>query len=167
MPQLFKQNELDYRKDKNPHPKFNLLTAMPRLFSKANSKHLYFDMRKLTPGQYSFPYHFHHNSEELFVIHTGSVSLRTPNGIQILNPGDIVFFEIGESGSHQLYNHGTEACIYLDIRTNLGLDISEYPDSQKVNIIPLKQIYKKETNVGYHEGEDEVEDFWKGLSDNN
>ncbi len=49
--------------------------------------------------------------------------------------GDIVFFEIGPEGAHQLYNHTGEPCRYLDIRTEAGLDICEYPDSDKINII--------------------------------
>jgi len=33
------------------------------------------------------------------------------------NQGDIIFFETGESGTHQLYNHTSIPCRYLDVKT--------------------------------------------------
>ena len=161
MPNIFRQNELNYKESNNPHEHFNMLTATPRLFDDVDARHLMFDMRMLPSGQYSFPYHFHHNAEELFVILSGTATLRTPNGKQKVSSGDILFFEMGESGAHQLYNHGTESCVYLDIRTNAGFDVSEYPDSGKVNIIPKREIFKKGENRAYFDGEDNVEEFWK------
>lgn len=163
MSKIFKQSELEYLESSYPHKNFNLLTASPRLFQEVESKHLIFDMRMLPAGQFSFPYHFHHNAEEVFVILSGAATLRTPEGLQKVEAGDILFFEIGESGSHQLYNHTTESCIYLDFRTNVGFDVSEYPDSKKVNIIQAKDIFKKGEKAEYHEGEDAIEHVWKGL----
>jgi uncharacterized cupin superfamily protein len=45
------------------------------------------------------------------------MTLRTPDGLEALTTGDVVFFEMGESGAHQFYNHSLEPCTYLDIRT--------------------------------------------------
>ena len=61
--------------------------------------------------------------------------LRTPDGFAEVNKNDVIFFEKGPSGAHQLYNHSDSAQVYLDIRTTVGVDICEYPDSNKINIL--------------------------------
>ncbi|MNP43390.1 hypothetical protein D3C76_1372070 [compost metagenome] len=73
--------------------------------------------------------------------------LRTPDGYTELGEGDIAFFEIGPTGAHQLFNHTNEPFKYLDIRTNHGIDIVEYPDSGKINILPEHEIYQTEDKV--------------------
>jgi hypothetical protein len=50
-----------------------------------------------------------------------------------LSEGDIVFFEMGEKGARQLYNHTEQPCRFLDMQTNNGIDVCEYPDSEKIN----------------------------------
>ncbi|WP_340003528.1 cupin domain-containing protein [Paenibacillus sp. FSL K6-0276] len=89
------------------------------------SKHLVFDIRSLDPNKYSFPYHFHRNAEEIFVILAGKAMLRTPEGFKEVSEGDVIFFEIGPDGAHQLYNHTEAPCRYLDLRTNQGIDVCE------------------------------------------
>lgn len=51
------------------------------------------------------------------MIISGTMTLRTEKGFDILKKGEIVFFEMGEKGAHQFYNHSEEPCSYLDIRT--------------------------------------------------
>ncbi|CAM4497919.1 hypothetical protein PATY110618_23385 [Paenibacillus typhae] len=46
-----------------------------------------------------------------------------------------MFFETGPEGAHQLYNHTEVLCRNFDLRTNNGLDVAEYPDSGKSNIL--------------------------------
>jgi len=74
---------------------------------------------------------------------TGSLELRTKDRFEMLSEGDIVFCETGENGVHQFYNHSSEPCTYLDIRTLLGMDVTEYPDSGKVNILSEYEILKR------------------------
>ena len=114
----------------------------------------------LNPGQFSFPYHFHRHAEELFMVVSVSMTMRTPTGTEILTNGDIVFFEMGETGAHQFFNHGTEPCTYLDIRTFVGTDICEYPDSGKMLLIPSLEVFEKESEVGYFKGEENVIEEW-------
>jgi uncharacterized cupin superfamily protein len=38
-------------------------------------KYLYFNIKSLFPGKFSYPYHFHRNAEELFVILKGEGTL--------------------------------------------------------------------------------------------
>ncbi len=90
----------------------------------------------------------------------GEGTLRTPQGFQTVIKGDILFFEEGESGTHQLYNHSDGPLVYIDIRTKANIDVCEYPDSGKINILPAMDIFKKETTVPYYTGEENVKEMW-------
>lgn len=121
------------------------------------------NIRSLEKGKYSYPYHYHHNSEELFVIISGKGELRTPTGIKKVNKGEIVLFEKGKSGAHQLYNPNSEPLIYMDLRTINKIDVCEYPDSKKVNILPKQEIHYKGDIVEYFEGEDKIKGIWDSI----
>ncbi len=165
MSKIIKPNSLKFERDNSALEQFDLLTLAPRLSTIVESKHFVFDVRKLEPGKYSFPYHFHRNAEELILIISGSLTIRTPNGLEIAEKGDIIFFEIGESGAHQFFNHDTIPCEYLDLRTTVGIDVSEYPDSGKIGIWPFGDILKKDSQVDYNEGEDNIQLIWDKLKD--
>ena len=166
MPTIFNQNDQCYQNDEHPHQKFGIQTAFPRLWKKANSENLVFDFRRPPPAQYSFPYHFHHNAEEIIFILSGEMTMRSPEGFQEVKTGDLIFFEIGESGAHQFYNHTEADCIYFDLRTAMGIDVSEYPDSGKINILPAFDIFVKGAQADYFDGEEKVEEQWSGWRKN-
>lgn len=134
--------------------------SIANLKDMVNPKNLKFNVRVLEQGKYSYPYHFHRHAEEMFVILEGTGKLRTPEGIKTVDEGDIIFFEIGPSGAHQIKNEETKPLKYLDIRTDLGMDVCEYPDSGKVNILPEMEIYEKDTQVTYFHGERDIKDIW-------
>jgi len=163
MPTIINADNMEFKADPSALDDFKLKTITPRLGELVNSKHFMFDIRQLDPGKYSFPYHFHRNAEELMMIISGSVTLRTDKGFEIINKGDLMFFEVGESGAHQLYNHDTVPCVYLDIRTTPGIDVTEYPDSGKINILPLKMTFEKNSQVDYNKGEVNIKDIWNKL----
>jgi len=159
MAKVFKQNELLFHQRNSPIPEFAWHVS-PNLSDMVKSKKLIFDVKLMDPGKFSYPYHFHRNAEEIFVILSGKATLRTPDGFEELSEGDIVFFEIGPSGAHQLYNHTEEPCKYLDIRTFTDIDVCEYPDTGKVNILPNQEVYKTEDRVDYYKGEEKVNEKW-------
>jgi len=161
MPTIFKPSEMEFKRDKFNSDRFNLLTILPNLCKQVNSKHLVFDVRCIGPGSYSFPYHYHRNAEELMMIISGSMAIRTMKGFQILQQGEIVFMEMGESGAHQFYNHTGASCSYLDVKSFKGLDIVEYPDSGKVLISPFGEVFDKNGQVEYLKGEEDSKDAWK------
>jgi len=92
---------------------------------------------------------------------SGTMTLRTPTGFDVVTPGDLIFFEMGETGAHQFFNHTSEPCTYLDVRTYIGHDVCEYPDSKKILIAPSFEIFRKESKTTYFEGEEEVINIWK------
>ena len=159
MASVFNEKKLEFELRKSPLPEY-LWHTSPDLAGIAGSKHLDFNVRSLDPGKYSYPYHFHRNAEEMFVILSGKVMLRTPDGFQELAEGDIAFFEIGINGAHQLYNHTDSPCRFLDIGSMAGLDVCEYPDSGKINVLPERDIFFKKDKTDYYEGEDRVAEKW-------
>ena len=159
MPRVFNVSELEFKKRKAPIPEFSWKSS-PRLAKLVGAENFEFDIRSLDPGQFSFPYHFHRNAEELFMIISGQAMLRTPDGFREVKKDDILFFEKGPSGAHQLYNHGETECVYLDLRTTAGIDVCEYPDSNKISILPYLEIYESASKVDYYKGEENVKAKW-------
>jgi len=163
MSTIIKSKELEFLDNKSSVDNFRIQTAVPRLSQLVKSKNIEFDIRKLNPDQYSYPYHFHRHAEELMYIICGSLTLRTDKGLQVVNQGDLIFFEMGKSGAHQLYNHTNEPSTYLDLKTYLDNDICEYPDSGKVNISHGREVFEKSSEVDYFKGEENVKEIWKNL----
>ncbi len=110
--------------------------------------------------QLQLSYYFHRNAEELFIILEGEATLRSPEGYQTISKGSIIFFEEGPYGAHQLYNHSDDPFIYLDLRTKANVDVCEYPDSKKINILPAMDIFEEGSKVSYYTGEEGVKDKW-------
>lgn len=159
MPQIFKTLELDLTENKSPISHFSWSSSQ-QLEELVKSKYLHFEIKSLFPKKFSYPYHFHRNAEELFVILEGEATLRTPDGYRTLSKGDIVFFEEGPDGCHQIYNHSDVSFIYIDLRTRANVDVCEYPDSKKINILPSLDIFEKQSRIPYYKGEEKVRDAW-------
>jgi uncharacterized cupin superfamily protein len=87
MPTIIKPANFGFKTDSSSLEDFGLKTLIPRLGAVSDSKHFVFDIRQLDPGKFSFPYHFHRNSEELIMIISGALTLRSVDGFQILNMG--------------------------------------------------------------------------------
>ena len=86
--------------------------------------------------------------------------LRSPAGFAEVNKNDVIFYEKGPKGAHQLFNHSDSSCIYLDLRTTFGVDVCEYPDSKKINILPYQEIYESSAKVDYYKDEENVKAKW-------
>ena len=163
MATILKSDQRDFQESPNKIDNYRIFTDISRIKKEVNPENLNFDLRQLNPDQYSAPFHFHRYAEELFLIISGAATLRTSNGLEIVNSGDLIFFEKGKTGVHQLYNHTTETCIYLDIRTYIGYDVAEYPDSCKIFIAPSREIFDIDSQVSYFDGEENIKDKWKQI----
>ena len=166
MATILKSKNREFKEEANKIDNFRILSDISRIKNGIKPEYLNFDLRQLIPEQYSAPYHFHRYAEELFMIISGSATLRTSNGLDIVTAGDILFFEVGETGAHQLFNHTAEPCVYLDIRTYIGFDVAEYPDSNKIFIAPSREIFNNDTTVNYFEGEKNIKEKWEQLKGN-
>ena len=166
MATVLKSENREFREDSGKIDPFRLVTDVSRKKSGVSPQNLNFDLRQLNPGQFSAPYHLHRYAEELFLIISGEMTLRTPEGLEQVSAGDLIFFEMGESGAHQFYNHTDQPCTYLDVRTFIGYDVCEYPDSGKILLAPSFEIFKSDAQSGYFDGEADIQEKWKSLTKN-
>lgn len=163
MATIIRKEEHDFRPNPDKIDGFRLFTDVSRKHKGIEPQYLNFDFRRLDPGQYNAPYHFHRYAEEVFLILSGSATLRTPTGLDTVKEGDILFFETGENGAHQLHNHTDQPCIYLDMRSYIGHDICEYPDSDKIILIPGGETFRRNEQHPYFDGETDTDNIWKKL----
>ncbi len=165
MPSVFRSENLKVGLGPfNRHP-FGLHTVLPSLCTVSGAENLIFDIRELPPQQYSFPYHYHRNAEEVMIVISGSMAVRTGQEFLIVKKEDVLFFERGETGAHQFYNHTDQPCRYFDVKTIYGLDVVVYPDSGKLMINKFNEVYRMNEQVDYFLGEENIEDKWKGFFD--
>ena len=59
---------------------------------------------EIPPGQAVCPYHYEHGEEEWVLVLAGRPSVRTPEGVEQLEPLELVFFPMGPDGAHQVRN---------------------------------------------------------------
>lgn len=113
---------------------------------------------ELPPGKRSFPLHLHHVTEEALYVVSGRAKVRTPDGETGIGPGDFVSFPAGGT-AHQLVNDGAEPLVYLAISATQGVDVVEYPDSDKVacsvgaSSSRKRFVFRRKDQVDYFEGE--------------
>lgn len=84
---------------------------------------------ELAPGASTFPLHVHHANEELIVVLSGHLVLRTIDVQQELREGDVVACPTGRRGAHRLDNRGSEPARILIVSTMVAPELNEYPDS--------------------------------------
>lgn len=118
---------------------------------------------ELPPGKKSFPLHFHHVTEEALFVISGRAKVRTPSGETAIGPGDYVSFPAGGE-AHQLVNDGAEPLVYLGMSAGKGVDVVEYPESDKVaasvGTFPaaVRYIFKRGAQADYFDGEADAQE---------
>ena len=143
--------------DQRGHPGFRCRRA--RLGRQAGSEQLGLSLWEVPPGEAAYPYHWHLAEEELLIVLEGTPSLRTPDGWEELEPGDVVPFLVGEGGGHQVTNRTQETVRFLAF-SNQAPEIVVYPDSDKLGAFGrdprgggLRLLFRRADAVDYYEGE--------------
>jgi len=111
---------------------------------------------EIPPGKSAYPYHYHIKNEETFFILSGSGSLKTPKGNKKVSAGDFLFFPANENGAHKLTNTSeSEMLVYIDFDTSNDLEVTFYPDSNKIGVWgkSINKLFKTDQNVDYYDGE--------------
>ena len=111
---------------------------------------------ELPPGKKSFPFHWHHGTEELLVVLEGEPTLRTPDGEQRLKRGDAVSFPTGPGGAHLVRNETDAPARFLMLSSVVDYDILLYPGSDKIGIRTegFRLNVRPESGLDYMDGED-------------
>jgi uncharacterized cupin superfamily protein len=112
---------------------------------------------ELPPGQAVCPYHYEYAEEEWALVLQGRPSLRTPDGVEQLEPLDVAFFPRGPEGAHQLRND-TAATVRVLMWSEVVVPAATvYPDSDKIGIWTGNKaddvMVERSSAVGYFHGE--------------
>ena len=109
------------------------------------------------PGQAVCPYHYEYEEEWLVVL-SGPVTVRTPEGEEELESGEIVCFAPGPAGAHKVRNSGEATARVLMFSSAREPAVAVYPDSDKIGVWPGNSqdnviLRRADGNVGYWDGE--------------
>jgi uncharacterized cupin superfamily protein len=108
---------------------------------------------ELDPDQSICPYHYEVGDEEWLVVIEGRPTLRTPQGEDVLEPGDLACFPSGPDGAHKLTNNTEQNVRLMIFSTKNEPSIAFYPDSLKIGVWPPGKLFREDDAVGYYEGE--------------
>ncbi len=104
-----------------------------RLAELAGAEHLGLTVYELPAGS-GMPYHYHLQREELMVVLSGVIALRTPGGWEDVPEGEVRAFPRGERGAHGFENRGDGLVRLLMFSEQNAPNVSVYPDTNEVGI---------------------------------
>jgi uncharacterized cupin superfamily protein len=108
------------------------------------------------PGEGSSPYHYESEEEWLLVVE-GTVVVRTPDGEQTLERGDLVRFPAGPAGAHKVMNRSESPARTLLFSRLQVPGISVYPDSDTIGVWAGEDndlVFERGTAVPWAHGEE-------------
>jgi uncharacterized cupin superfamily protein len=116
---------------------------------------------EIPPGKKNLPFHSHHAVEEMIIVLSGRLSLRTPDGERELEVGEVVACPMGPSGAHQLSNVGEEPARAIVASSKADADFLIYPDSNKIQAMSgewgtdsaFTMLVSTEPELSYFDGE--------------
>ncbi|WP_331235027.1 cupin domain-containing protein [Natronorarus salvus] len=105
-----------------------------RLARETGGTHLGCTLEKIQPGGCPANYHYHLANEEALYVIEGRGTLRTPEGNNVIGPGDYVAFPVGEAGAHAVENtsDGVLRCLFFS--TMHEPDVIVRPDEKKLYV---------------------------------
>src|SRR3954468_16681006 len=87
---------------------------------------------ELPPGQAICPYHYEYAEEEWLLVLEGRPTVRHPEGSDVLEPFDVVWFPTGPDGAHGVRNETEETVRVLMWSPVVHPAVTVYPDSDKI-----------------------------------
>jgi len=105
-----------------------------RVGSKLGASLLGMSVYDIPPSEAIGPYHFEWTDEEWLIVIEGRVTIRTPDGELVLDPGEVLCFPAGPEGAHQVRNATDLSARVAILATNNEFGIVEYPEDEQVGI---------------------------------
>jgi uncharacterized cupin superfamily protein len=131
-------------------------SAFARVGKAAGGKALSVKVYEMPAGQSICPYHYEYEEEWLLVL-DGRVMVRTPDGEEELEGGEIVCFPAGPAGAHKATNAGATAARVMMFSSAHEPAVAVYPDSDKIGVWPGNP----DDHVMLRRGDGGV-DYWDG-----
>ncbi len=122
----------EFRYDSDDPPGYR--SGMLRLGEQVGASRLGASVYELPPGQAVCPYHYEYGEEEWLLVLEGRPSVRHPQGVDRLEPWDVVCFPMGPEGAHAVRNDTDETVRVLMFSNVTYPGATAYPDSDKVGI---------------------------------
>jgi uncharacterized cupin superfamily protein len=112
---------------------------------------------ELPAGESVCPYHYEYE-EEWLVILDGVVVVRTPEGEQELEAGEVMCFAPGPAGAHKAMNRGQASARIVMFSSAREPAVAVYPDSDKIGVWPGNpddevMLRRADGDVAYWDGE--------------
>ena len=131
--------------------------GMLRLGPMIGASRLGMSIYELPPGQAICPYHYEYGEEEWLVVLRGRPTLRRPEGLERLEPWDVICFPTGPEGAHGVRNETDQTVRVMMFSTISHPAATVYPDSDKIAVWTGNTdddvMVLRASGVDYYEGE--------------
>jgi uncharacterized cupin superfamily protein len=109
----------------------------------------------LARGQAVCPYHYELIEEEWLFVLSGTPTVRTPAGEEVLAPGDVVCFPRGPAGAHKIGNAAEAPARVLIVSERAAVAATVYEDSDKIGVFgpELGMLFRRRDERDYWDGE--------------
>ena len=98
--------------------------------------------------------HWEAAHEEWLIVLSGTPTVRTPAGEEVLAPGDVVCFPAGPDGPTRSATDGDEPCRMMMVSNRAAVNVVVYPDTGRSACAPLAGgDFLADAGVGYWDGE--------------
>ncbi|ORE90067.1 cupin domain-containing protein [Aurantimonas sp. 22II-16-19i] len=142
--------------------------AMAPIAAPLGAAHLGARLVEVPPGKAAWPFHSHHGNDEMFVVLSGTGTVRFGEARYEVTAGAVVVCPAGGAETaHQMIATGSEPLRYVAISTMREPDVMEYPDSGKITVFAgaapggdkaMRRVaasFRAEDAVDYWSGEEE------------
>lgn len=144
-------DDLDPEYDPEDPPGYH--AGMDRFGPRIGAEHLGASVYELPEGQSVCPYHYEYGREEWLLVLTGTPTLRSPAGTEILRPGDLTVFPEGPEGAHKVTNDTQQTVRILMLSNTTDPSVAFYPDSGKIGVWPPGKLFRLADERDYYDGE--------------
>jgi uncharacterized cupin superfamily protein len=111
---------------------------------KAGSSHCGLRVYRLAPGKQSTRLHRHLLQEEMFLILSGTGTLRHGERHVPVKAGDFILYPAGDPAAHTFVNTGSTPMEYIATGDRLPYEVCEYPEEGTVYVEAIDKTLKND-----------------------